>query len=679
LKVHSGKRTVVIDAEANGLLQAATKIWIIVARDYETGELFIFCDNKGKFPLEAVVQPIKSFNSFIENEVRAIVGHNIVDYDVMLFYKLLNLKLFGSYNVKRIDTMIMSKVLDYKRFGFGHSLDRWGQHVGVKKPEHEDWSQFSQEMVTRCIADVDINVKVYAILLEELNNHKFKDRLRLGLKVEHGAAEFVARAQYFGFPFDIEKARKLEAKLAQLVEEFEAYLLPKLLLKVKPVDGYQLDKNFKSPRWLKDGSYVKATAEWFGIGPLEGHPEKRPIWGDYCRITVEYPELASPDSIKDYLFSIGWEPDDWNYKKVGRELIKQSPKITETSLKPLGHPGWVIDKLLTTRARLSIVRGWLELVTPDGRLHGDSFVIGTPTGRMVHKIIANIPKADSEVYKSQDGSWIKIKSKPDMTDPLPWLPKEVAEEGTIITVAEKPFGPQFRELFTVLPGYKMVGADSSGNQFRALCHYLGPEAKDYTEKALSGDVHVIHQNILKQVEPSTTRGTAKPWFYAFLFGGGDGKSGLILTGKRDSVLGKKAKSFFANAIPGLKKLLSKITKQLEASARTVGFHKKYIPCIDGRPVYVDSDHKGLNYLLQSCEKVTCAAAVTYFMDEMDSREVDWQPLILYHDELAAMVEDPLAEEVAVLAKKAFKEAPKWFGIEIMDGSSAIGTSWKDVH
>jgi hypothetical protein len=127
-------------------------------------------------------------------------------------------------------------------------------------------------------------------------------------------------------------------------------------------------------------------------------------------------------------------------------------------------------------------------------------------------VIANIPSADVEFFRYEGGEWHKLKGhEGDHSDPYPWFP-EGPVEGEVYCIAEKPWGPQVRSLFTVLPGYKMVGADSSGNQFRALCHYLGPEAEDYRREGIEGDIHTLHANILSEVVPDTKRGTAKPFF-----------------------------------------------------------------------------------------------------------------------------------------------------------------------
>jgi DNA polymerase I len=671
-------RDIVFDLESDGLLQQATRIWLIVTQSISTDEKVIFCDLPGNFPSGYKVEPMNKFREYVAT-ARSLIGHNILTYDLPVLKKLLDLDVPRS--VHKVDTLVMSQVLDYKRFGFGHGLALWGEFFKRQKPVHEDWTQFSDAMIHRCVEDVEISVLTFQYLKKELLENPHRERLKLGLKVEHQVSEFSGRASLHGFPFDKEAGEKLRGRLAALVKEYEDHLIPKLILKAKPVDGYQPDKNFKTPRWVASGDYNSFTAKWFGIDPKKGREEIPPILGPFCRVEFIWPDTVSPDTIKDYLYSIGWVPDDWNYKKdKDGNMIPMSPKITETSLAPLGYDGWLIGNLLTSKSRLAVLEGWLSGVTNKGRLHGDMFVIGTPTGRSVHNIIANIPQAAVEVFVSDGEEWVKDKTKkPDMEDPLPWLPFEVGPEGTVISVAEKPWGPQVRALFTAIPGYKLIGADSSGNQFRALCHYLGPEAEGYTKAALEGDVHQIHADILSEIVPGTKRGTAKPFFYAYIFGGGDGKAGLILTGRRDNVIGKKAKDRFASRIPGFRSLLDKLGNQFERTKQKFGKRKAHILAIDGRPIYCDSKHKLLNYLLQSCEKVTCAAAIGQTMTELDARGFDWQPCIVYHDELQFFVREDQAEEAAAIAARSFREAPKQFGVMIMDGESKIGNNWRDCH
>ena len=105
----------------------------------------------------------------------------------------------------------------------------------------------------------------------------------------------------------------------------------------------------------------------------------------------------------------------------------------------------------------------------------------------------------------------------------------------------------------------------------------------------------------------------------------------------------------------------------------------WIPGLDGRKVFVDSPHKALNYLLQSAEAITCKAAVALLMKRLDEENIPWNPLIFYHDEVQFEVPEQYAEQAGAIAKMCFKEAPKQFGVMIMDGEAKIGDNWFDVH
>lgn len=137
-------KVTVFDLEADGLLDEATRIWCGVVDDvaYEPHQI------------EALI--LKLANSDI------ICGHNIIDYDLPLLEKIYEYKHEG----KVLDTLVLSRLLNPERQG-GHSLDVWGQRVGVQKPVHEDWSMYSEEMLHRCKEDVKINRRVYDLLLRE--------------------------------------------------------------------------------------------------------------------------------------------------------------------------------------------------------------------------------------------------------------------------------------------------------------------------------------------------------------------------------------------------------------------------------------------------------------------------------------------------------------------------------
>jgi DNA polymerase I len=161
-----------------------------------------------------------------------------------------------------------------------------------------------------------------------------------------------------------------------------------------------------------------------------------------------------------------------------------------------------------------------------------------------------------------------------------------------------------------------------------------------------------------------------------LFGAGDEKVSLTVTGKRDKKLGEKIKKEFAKKIPGFSELLTKIE---ETYKRTKIGGNAFIPGLDGTKVYIDSQHKALNYLLQKFESVTCKSSVAYCMKRLDEEGIPWEPLIFYHDEIEFEVPEQYSERAAEIAKEAFREAAKEFDVFILDGEAKIGNNWLEVH
>lgn len=152
----------VFDLEANGLLPDASKIWCGVFKDVMTGGA-TFCMNE---------QDVKSWMEDPPFAPTVLIGHNICDYDIPLMEKILGVK----YTGKVYDTYLMSlmrfpdkkKHPDLKGKKTAHSLENYGLEFGRHKPEHEDWSQFTPEMLHRCEEDVEITYLTWLHLSKEM-------------------------------------------------------------------------------------------------------------------------------------------------------------------------------------------------------------------------------------------------------------------------------------------------------------------------------------------------------------------------------------------------------------------------------------------------------------------------------------------------------------------------------
>ena len=474
-----------------------------------------------------------------------------------------------------------------------------------------------------------------------LNSSKYP-KLAHFLKAEQYATEWASEASRLGWPFDVKKAKTLMNTLDGDLDNAYAKLSHILGGKaVCPDKKYGLYPS-KDPIWTKAGFYDATMAKWFEINPCSGYTgEERMVEGPYCRVKFEALSLDSTTDVKIFLFRNGWVPTEYNqkYDQATRSWIQMSPKITEDSLELLGGDGALYSAFLSSKSRHGVLTTWLSNVDEDENLHGECIMVGTPSMRARHKIIANIPSADA------------------------------------------PYGPEMRTLFKASPGWTLVGADSKGNQARGLAHYLGNA--NFIELLLNGDVHQYNADILTHVlkemgiEHTVPRGIAKRILYAFLFGASGAKLWSYVFGNMDPLNGNKLKNGFLKAVPGFKDLLDRLKKAYSKTGGQNGFG--YIRSIAGNKIYVDSFHKLLVYLLQACEKVTCSTALMVFVDEMRKRKIPYRPLIYYHDEFNFMVPDEHAEEARYISEAAFKVGPEVYGIKIMGGAAKIGPTWLEIH
>lgn len=612
-------KKIIFDIEGDDLLPRVTKMHCLVAKVVGEPQLYRF--------LEGDLGWMKLFDG---NE---IIGHNIISYDLCVLEKLFNYKRNGRIT----DTLLMSQVSNYMRFYLrGHSLAVWGEHLGFPKGEMSDFSVFTPEMLAYCENDVLLTEKVYTTLAKEYE--KAPESTLLFLKNEHKAAQWQAKAQLKGWPMDLPKMLSVLQELEEKLNNAENALLPKLGYKVKYIDKVKDTYPSKSVGRTKEGFYNAAQIRYFGFDPYEALVDE-PVVGPFTRVNIEPLQLSSTDDVKTFLFRNGWEPHEWNTKidETGQR-VKTSPKITEESLEFLGGDGKLYAEYSKASARHSILKGWLEKLDSDERLHGDSMIIGTPSMRLRHSIIANIPSVKSF------------------------------------------YGEEFRSFFKTIPGWTMIGCDSSGNQARGLAFYLGDE--EFIDQLLHGDIHTYNANLLTEslkqmgITFVVSREIAKRILYAFLFGASGGKLWSYIFGAADQQRGNILRQLFSKAVPGLETLLNRLESMFRSTKRGA---YGYIRGIAGNRIYADSSHKLLVYLLQALEKATCSAALAMTMDMLEDEGIPYQPLIFYHDEIDFMVPDEYAKRGAEIGKLAFKEAPKLYGVNIMDGEAKIGQNWLEVH
>jgi len=610
------------DLETNGLIPEVDTIWMLVMQDIDTKEIFSYSDHDDALPsLAEGLTKLKAAD--------LIAGHNIISYDLPVLKRLLNWEPRAEQKIW--DTLLMSQLCMFQR-SHRHGLKGWGEFFDYPKGDYNDWSHYNQEMLEYCIQDVTLNTKVYERLSREASIQiKARPLFKQALVLEHDFAQVNAEITAKGWAFDMPAAKRLQRDLTWRLHAIEDELEPQLGSVCIIKGTKEVDKIVK-----KNGDYYKSITDWYEIDPATKASDGF-VCGPFSRIQFNEVRLGQLAEVKKYLSDIGWKPDDWTFKKVKGKWLKMSPKLTDSSLEPLGLVGSMISDYYMLRQRLAMVENWLGMVEKwgDGRLHGDMFTIGTPSFRCRHRGIVNIPGVHAE------------------------------------------YGKDLRSLLVCEKGRKLVGADSAGNQFRGLAHYMGDD--EFTASVVVGqesdgtDAHSRNAKIL-----GISRAKAKGFIYAYLFGAGMSKLGEVITGLKSPKAGKEADEKFKAAFPKLKELKDKLLVEFNRNKMKTGIG--FIIGADGRRIIVGSEHQLLNYLLQTLEGITCKSALVYQYKKIKELGLkDTYPVLFYHDETAWVTPTEHAQTVLEISVAGFREGPKSVDVQCMDGDGKIGINYAQIH
>jgi len=506
------------------------------------------------------------------------------------------------------DTLVMSRLAHPHREG-GHSLSAWGGRLGFEKGEHTDWYNFSWDMVDYCKRDVELTQLVYGHLMKELENFKEES-----ITLEHNVARIVNQQVENGWTINEREANLLLGELRQKLHDVETTVRKTF----EPLPVW-IPLNYPEGKTHnKDGSISKRYqaqldkgASWKHIGERTGAGETQ--WGYYL-----YPEfnLGSRQQIGRYLQHFGWKPKEFTDKGnvIVNEKVLSGVDIPEAQQ---------IAEYLMLQKRVAQVQSWVDAIEIDGRVRGHVNSIGAVTGRMTH-------------------------SKPNMAQ---------------VPASYSPYGTECRQLWTVPSGYKLVGMDASGLELRMLAHYMNDP--DYTEEVISGDIHTANQ----KSAGLATRDQAKTFIYAFLYGAGDEKIGIIVGGGRK--VGKTVKKKFLDNTPALKSLRERVTT---ASKRG------YLIGLDGRRIWVRSEHSALNTLLQGAGAIIMKKALVLLDGYAILKGIDYKIIGNIHDEIQSEVHEKDAKVFGEIAVMAIKEAGEEFNLNCpLDGQYKVGETWQQTH
>lgn len=572
----------VLDLEANGL--EPDTMWCICTYDLDTKE-------HGQWNVNDNIDPYLWLDAELAGATE-LIGHNIINYDLPVLKHLLGWE--PSASCKLTDTLVLSRLAKPDREG-GHSLREWGSRLGFSKGDVTDFSQFTSEMVDYCKRDVDLTARVHDTLLSELSAHDWSGAIEL----EHDTARIITEQEQNGFAFDVDGAHAL-------LETIDSYLRDLDLRISFPRFGRVRGTGFVEEPFKMDGSLKLLVRKYLGVDDTDDV-----VAGPFNRVTIQEYNNDSNPQLKEWLLSNGWQPDEYT--------PKGSPKITESSLRKMGGVGEALAERGVWVHRQRLVKGLLENVREDGRISAGGNTIGTPTGRMRHSRVVNIPGGHSVL------------------------------------------GTEIRALFTVSPGKVLVGYDAEQLELRVLAHYIGNQ--DYIDVILHDDPHTFASDAASLND----RQRGKTLNYAFVYGAGDARLGELLGGGARE--GKAIKKALLAAIPGLEGLI----KTAKRAAK-----RGYVIGLDGRKMWLREEHKALNTLIQGGGAVVMKKIAQLLDGKVDKTKC--MKVCDMHDEAQWECDPEYADTLAELIHESFVEATQHFKLKCPhEANVQIGRNWAETH
>jgi hypothetical protein len=206
------------DIEADGLVDAATKIHCVVVVDLDS-------DQAAEYGPEQIDEALAHLG-----RLDYLIGHNICCYDLPLLERLRGWRPKAGCSIT--DTLVTSRLifpnlgdLDDKAAVMGdpplgelrgrHSLEAWGARLGKPKIGIDvSFAEWSPELQARCVRDTELTKALYHFLQSD-------GQPREALELEHRTAEICSRMTADGTPFDTAAAERLQQRWQARCEDLE--------------------------------------------------------------------------------------------------------------------------------------------------------------------------------------------------------------------------------------------------------------------------------------------------------------------------------------------------------------------------------------------------------------------------------------------------------------------------
>ncbi|MDO5647353.1 DNA polymerase [Paracoccus sp. (in: a-proteobacteria)] len=593
------------DCEGDDFLPSLSRMWLIQLAQGPEGEVVAYADQPGYRPISEALSILKN--------APAVVFHNGMGYDLFAINKLYP----GTLRAEQIiDTLIISRLMDST--ATRHSLKDIGEALGVRKGDHDDFSQFTPEMVTYGIQDVKILQAAWTG--KAPNGRKFQPfgafwrKRYAACETEFKTAYVVQKQTNHGFRFDYPKAQMLEAELRQEQVNLERELqdiFPPIV--TERYSDKQIDKTTGKPKRLKDH--------------------------------VEVFNPGSRDQIAQRLMAkYDWKPVDMTPTK--------KPKIDETILGNLEYPeAQAMSRYMTLGKKLGMLadgaNSWLKLADhkDDGTyyLHGQVNTLGARTHRMSH-FKPNMAQVDKDPRMRSlflaDPGW-----------DLVGVDAEGLELRELAHFLHPYDGGRYVEI--VHSGDKSKGTDIHTMNMRAAGLHLRDSAKTmiyaHNYGCFDKKLGLIVQEDAKNAGKPVPKGSP-------------------------SKLGAALRANIESGIVGLGQLIAK--------CKAAHNKYSALPGHDGRWIPSASDHSALNTLLQGNGSIVMKKALCVFDDEMTRLGLldKFAYCGNIHDEFQLTSHPDITEKVMEVGKWSITRAGELLEVRCpLVGSADRGKTWTDTH
>ncbi len=408
----------IFDIETDGLLDELTKLHV-----------FSWCWGKGE--IQSTKDPAVIKELFDKAEV--IVGHAITLFDLPALKKLFGIEYKGDI----IDTLPNSWYLNYTQHL--HGLEYYGEKFGFPKVKIDDWNSLSYEQyVERCETDVKINQLLW---LDQLDHFQelYGPHCQRIIKYLQFKIHCLHLSEQSKWKVNLDlvntSINKLRSDIEDTVSSLEAVMpkVPVVVKKTKP------KKPFK-----KDGTLSTLGIKWSNLLKQHGLPSS--YEGEIEVVVRENdPNPGSSVQVKNWLFSLGWKPETFNFVRddTGNRKVPQVSKDGEicNSVKKLIKKVpeiQLLEGLALKKHRLSIFEGFKKNAK-NGYLTARASGF-TNTLRLKHAELVNLPGVD------------------------------------------KPWGKEIRSCLIAKEGYEHCGADLSSLEENTKKHYVKPFDPDFVEQ-----------------------------------------------------------------------------------------------------------------------------------------------------------------------------------------------------